>query len=335
GKLRNLTPDEVNQFFEGNCSNLDKEKGGNQIAGLEDIIARPFTKIINSSDITIDFRSLLGKGEFGLVYKGDFYGLVVAVKTVKPSADIEMFKAILEEVKIMDYIGEHPNIIKFLGAETSNIQKKEIWIVLELSSKGNLREYLRNFQQRNDIHISENNKYDHELWTHTLISWCQQIACAMKYLEELKVIHGDLAARNILVFDNDKIKISDFGLSKRLYENPLYRKKTRGKIPWRWLALESLKFQEFSHKSDVWSFGITAWEIFTFGQVPYNEFINCSSDFVKQLESGLRLRRLEIGGDEIYEVLLKCWSANKNDRPSFTALQQYFGDLSGIPTDYI
>ena len=105
------------------------------------------------------------------------------------------------------------------------------------------------------------------------------------------MIHGDLAARNILVFDGMRVKITDFGLSKQLYGSAkLYarRKKSESEpMPWRWMAPESIKFYQFSTKSDVWSFGVTLWEIFSLGQIPFPT--STEKGFLEDLDNGVRL----------------------------------------------
>jgi FMS-like tyrosine kinase 4 len=120
----------------------------------------------------------------------------------------------------------------------------------------------------------------------------------MEHLESKKVIHGDLAARNILLTSTLQVKVTDFGLSRRMYAYAEYVKKSKAPLPWRWMALESLQQMSFSSKSDVWSYGITLWEIFTLGDIPYPG-LSWSPDFPEMLEAGMRPKKPDRASDEM------------------------------------
>uniref|UniRef100_A0A914CSM9 Protein kinase domain-containing protein n=1 Tax=Acrobeloides nanus TaxID=290746 RepID=A0A914CSM9_9BILA len=139
------------------------------------------------------------------------------------------------------------------------------------------------------------------------------------------MVHRDLAARNVLLFDNLAAKISDFGLSCTVGDNLIHKGNLAQKLPIKWLALEALTDCIFSEKSDVWSFGVLMYEMFTFGSVPY---INMNNDeLLVFLQTGERLERPNNISDELYEIMLSCWIKYMGDRPNFTQLEEKFQNI--------
>ncbi|KZC11067.1 Vascular endothelial growth factor receptor 3, partial [Dufourea novaeangliae] len=169
---------------------------------------------------------------------------------------------------------------------------------------------------------------DHNLkpiCTQDLLSWAFQVARGMEYLSQRKVLHGDLAARNILLAENNVVKICDFGLAKTMYKDDNYKKKGDGPLPIKWMAIESIRDRIFSTQSDIWSFGIVLWEFFTLAETPYPG-MEAEKQYQKLIE-GYRMEQPEYATFEVYDIMLQCWKAKPTVRPSFTELVDSIGDL--------
>ena len=191
----------------------------------------------------------IGKGNFGEVYKGAILGLniTVAIKSITANQTNEQeFAGVLDEIKIMSHVDPHLNLVSMVGACTSDFKDcGQIWIVLEFCQFGNLKEYLRNHEDEILPKIPHGNELER---SRCLIQWSYDIANGMKYLAQNHIMHGDLAARNILMSESvlkgtskwPIAKVADFGLSKRFYDNVKYSKESRLYVPWKWMALEYL-----------------------------------------------------------------------------------------------
>uniref|UniRef100_A0A6P4EV92 Vascular endothelial growth factor receptor 1 n=1 Tax=Drosophila rhopaloa TaxID=1041015 RepID=A0A6P4EV92_DRORH len=394
----------------------------------------------------------LGAGAFGVVLKGEARNIrkeepttTVAVKMVKRTADNEVVRALVSELKIMVHLGQHLNVVNLLGAVTKNIVKRELMVIVEYCRFGNIQNFLlRNrkcfinqinpdtdhidpniMTQRisdnfdlhrdangggglkyanvhsymNQLHSPHNNNtqppphrrnsdndprpgtragrpgsgsatysYDRQMdtcatvmttvpedeqimsnnsvqpaWrsnyktdsteamtvtTIDLVSWAFQVARGMDYLSSKKVLHGDLAARNILLCEDNVVKICDFGLARSMYRGDNYKKSESGKLPIKWLALESLSDHVFSTYSDVWSFGIVLWEMFSLAKVPYPG-IDPNQELFNKLNDGYRMEKPPCANGELYEIMLECWRKNPESRPLFTELEKRFARLLG------
>ena len=265
-----------------------------------------------------DFGTELGSGQYGVVFKGilkpkpgaqvrEYENVIpVAVKTVRPNVEIEYFKALLSELKILSYVGSHENVARLLGAYTANIRNRELYVAVEFC-KCSLLKHLRDIQDgvsggdrfvNRKGHAEETGQETcFQENTSELIRWAAEIAAGMDYLARKRIVHGDLAARNILLSFDLKAKVADFGLARQL-KDYTYIKSQRCQLPWKWMAVESLAQMSFSTKSDVWAYGVTVWETFSLGQVPYP----CTAwnwDFVEQLRGGLRLPQPAWASDEV------------------------------------
>ncbi|XP_035711954.1 vascular endothelial growth factor receptor kdr-like isoform X2 [Folsomia candida] len=329
-----LTQAEIEEFFKGiKTTDVQKTKEGeNEYVSV--ISGMPYTKEYEVSDgkFNIDETSLLGSGAYGLVYKGSLDGRNIAVKTLKRNADVNYLRSLLTELKVMIYLNEHPNIVNLVGANTKHLDKGIVYVLVELCPLGNLETHLKNNRQNfvNEMCDYLNNPLGasvgssssiRPLNTSNLLKWSVQIASAMQYLEMKHVIHGDLATRNVLLQDNDTAKLSDFGLSRKLYEYSDYVKQSKEPLPWRHMSLESLKDLHFSSKSDVWAFGVTMWEIFSLGEVPYPG-LTWNVEFVRDIENGLRMTKAKFSSIDLFELQLRCWRNEPEERPSFAELKK-------------
>ncbi|XP_037908371.1 platelet-derived growth factor receptor alpha isoform X3 [Hermetia illucens] len=376
----------------------------------------------------------LGAGAFGVVLKAVAEGIIpeekettVAVKMVKKTADNEVMKALVSELKIMVHLGQHLNVVNLLGAVTKNIAKREVMVIVEFCRFGNVQNFLlknrKNFINQinpktdqidpsiitkemrfsgdyeynsqglkyaklsfSHPHLNNNSKprgdgsinYVREsgvdyvsanvnsattemttipgdesvilsnnsiqpAWrsnykpdeltsmdinTTHLVSWAFQVARGMDYLASRKVLHGDLAARNILLCDDNVVKICDFGLARSMYKSDNYKKHGEAPLPIKWLALESMSDQIFSTHSDIWSFGIVLWEFFSLAKVPYPGMDANESLYLK-LKDGYRMEKPEYANQELYDIMLECWSTNPEMRPPFGELERRFAKMLG------
>ncbi|XP_027724244.1 tyrosine-protein kinase ABL2 isoform X2 [Vombatus ursinus] len=254
------------------------------------------------TDITMKHK--LGGGQYGEVYVGVWkkYSLTVAVKTLKEDTmEVEEF---LKEAAVMKEI-KHPNLVQLLGVCTL---EPPFYIVTEYMPYGNLLDYLRECNRE-------------EVSAVVLLYMATQISSAMEYLEKKNFIHRDLAARNCLVGENHVVKVADFGLS-RLMTGDTYTAHAGAKFPIKWTAPESLAYNTFSIKSDVWAFGVLLWEIATYGMSPYPG-IDLSQVY-DLLEKGYRMEQPEGCPPKVYELMRACWKWSPSDRPSFAETHQAF-----------
>ncbi|XP_036107680.1 vascular endothelial growth factor receptor 1 [Molossus molossus] len=168
--------------------------------------------------------------------------------------------------------------------------------------------------------------YKQPITMEDLMSYSFQVARGMEFLSSRKCIHRDLAARNILLSENNVVKICDFGLARDIYKNPDYVRKGDTRLPLKWMAPESIFDKIYSTKSDVWSYGVLLWEIFSLGGSPYPG-VQMDEEFCSRLKEGMRMRAPEYATPEIYQIMLDCWHRDPRERPRFAELVEKLGDL--------
>jgi epidermal growth factor receptor len=177
-------------------------------------------------------------------------------------------------------------------------------------------------------------KYRESVSEKMLLVWVQQIAEGMSYLESRGIVHRDLAARNILVKSHDHIKITDFGLAKMIDSHKAgFYAKANSLVPVKWMAIESIKERLFTHKSDVWSYGVCLWELFTFCAKPYAELD--PTETVRAIMKGVRLSKPQMASIDVYTILLRCWLEKPYTRPSFKELSDEFEKMGLEPKLYL
>uniref|UniRef100_A0A6Q2ZK33 Receptor protein-tyrosine kinase n=1 Tax=Esox lucius TaxID=8010 RepID=A0A6Q2ZK33_ESOLU len=263
---------------------------------------------------------ILGSGAFGTVYKGiwvpegETVKIPVAIKILNeatgPKANVEF----MDEALIMASV-EHPHLVRLLGVCLS----PAIQLVTQLMPHGCLLDY---------VHEHKDN-----IGSQLLLNWCVQIAKGMMYLEERRLVHRDLAARNVLVKSPSHIKITDFGLARLLDVNEKEYNADGGKMPIKWMALECIHYRRFTHQSDVWSYGVTIWELMTFGGKPYDGI--STRDIPDLLEKGERLPQPPICTIDVYMVMVKCWMIDADSRPKFKELAAEFCRMARDPQRYL
>ncbi|OAD56447.1 Fibroblast growth factor receptor 3 [Eufriesea mexicana] len=243
-------------------------------------------------------KSVLGSGAYGIVMLGSlqekFDNVIdVAVKMLKDNATTEELENFRKEMLIMKFVNQHPNIVSLIGC--CHLYDKPV-LVVEYCCKGDLQTYLKT-----------------------------------EFLSSNRIVHRDLAARNILVCADRKVKISDFGLSRDVYQENLYKKTGSGKLPLKWMAIEAITHQTYTTYSDVWSFGILLWEIVTMGAIPYPGI--STSAILKLLKSGYRMEQPVSCSVELYNIMFSCWNERPQSRPVFTELKESLDKLLSYQSD--
>eukprot|EP00054_Salpingoeca_dolichothecata_P030668 m.251980 g.251980 ORF g.251980 m.251980 type:complete len:897 (-) comp26702_c2_seq15:63-2753(-) len=275
--------------------------------------------LIDSSSLVYDKK--IGEGNFGVVHKATFRGQEVAVKRLNIFLASSMRVNFMLEACLLASL-KHDNIVRLIGVGCTPVPL----IVTEYMPGGDLSQYLRacrpTSQPCKEVLLSED-----------LIGAAVSICKAMVFLERNNLVHRDVACRNCLVGQSvATVKLGDFGMARRLSRkgeqpsNPsedapdyYYRQSSEDPIAVRWMAPESIRSKTFSLKSDVWSFAVLLWELFTLGQTPFGKFsgLQLVMQIVNQEE---RLPKPRLASDEIYDVMLQCWQMSPDQRPTFTTL---------------
>uniref|UniRef100_A0A2I2ZTF4 receptor protein-tyrosine kinase n=1 Tax=Gorilla gorilla gorilla TaxID=9595 RepID=A0A2I2ZTF4_GORGO len=295
-------------------------------------------------------REKLGEGQFGEVHlcevdspqdlvSLDFplnvrkgHPLLVAVKILRPDATKNARNDFLKEVKIMSRLKD-PNIIRLLGV---CVQDDPLCMITDYMENGDLNQFLSAHQLEDKA--AEGAPGDGQAAQAPTISYpmllhvAAQIASGMRYLATLNFVHRDLATRNCLVGENFTIKIADFGMSRNLYAGDYYRVQGRAVLPIRWMAWECILMGKFTTASDVWAFGVTLWEVLMlcraqpFGQLTDEQVIENAGEFFRDQGRQVYLSRPPACPQGLYELMLRCWSRESEQRPPFSQLHRFLAE---------
>ncbi|TNN81984.1 Tyrosine-protein kinase CSK [Liparis tanakae] len=258
------------------------------------------TKLIKPK---VEEGSVAAQDEFSRdVMVGDYRGTKVAVKCIKHDATAQAFIA---EASVMTQL-RHDNLVQLLGVIVE--ENGSLFIVTEYMAKGCLVDYLRSRGRT-------------VLGGDALLNFALDVCEAMEYLEINNFIHRDLAARNVLVSEDNLAKVSDFGLTKEASST-----QDTAKLPVKWTSPEALREKKFSTKSDVWSYGILLWEIYSFGRVPYPRIP--LKDVVPRVEKGYKMDCPEGCPEVVYNIMKQCWNLDPAARPSFQMLKEWLQHIN-------
>ncbi|XP_022116491.2 muscle, skeletal receptor tyrosine protein kinase isoform X1 [Pieris rapae] len=268
----------------------------------------PEVKLLDRSALT--FLEEVGEGCFGKVHKGvlrvDHGEQVVAIKVLKESAGRSAEEDFVREVSIMSAF-RHPNILSLVGVVYRDDINASPWMVFEYMEWGDLAGVLRGSRG--------GGRAGPTLLEPALLHIALQVARGMQYLASKRFVHRDLAARNCLVGANLSVKIADFGMSRDVYTCDYYKMGGERPMPVRWMSPESIVYARFTHESDVWSYGVVLWEIYSRGKQPY---YGCNNDdATKRITNGILLVPPEDCPQFACRLMRECWATDPRNRIGF------------------
>ncbi|ESO00661.1 hypothetical protein HELRODRAFT_175642 [Helobdella robusta] len=297
---------------------------------------------LDAREVTLGVE--IGQGAFGLVMTGYYRSQQVAIKVIKGDVLPSYKEELLREIQLMKTIGRHNNIVSIVGACTL---KDPIALIMEYMPFGNLQSFLQKCRLEGEMRRTNHGvemdycPLDHltgtkESWSISatdLLSFARQISVAMEFISDKKYVHRDVAARNVLVSSNKIVKLCDFGLARIVQNGDQYCKLTNGRLPLKWMALESIRDRIFTTQSDVWSYGVLLWEITTLGSTPYPDI--ALIDLYRLLCDGFRMKKPANCSCELYNLMRECWLESPDKRPTFNEIKLRLEGLLAQKGNYL
>ncbi|XP_029904448.1 NT-3 growth factor receptor [Myripristis murdjan] len=280
-----------------------------------------FVQHIKRRDIIL--KRELGEGAFGKVFLAECYNLsptkdkmLVAVKTLK-DPNLSARKDFQREAELLTNL-QHDHIVKFYGV---CVDGDPLIMVFEYMKHGDLNKFLRAHGPDAMILVDgQPLQSNGELGLSQMLHIATQIASGMVYLASQHFVHRDLATRNCLVGNGLLVKIGDFGMSRDIYSTDYYRVGGHTMLPIRWMPPESIMYRKFTTESDVWSFGVIMWEIFTYGKQPWFQLAN--NEVIECITQGRVLERPRLCPKEVYDIMLGCWQREPQQRLNIKDIQK-------------
>ncbi|XP_078223298.1 tyrosine-protein kinase transmembrane receptor ROR2 isoform X5 [Callithrix jacchus] len=281
----------------------------------------------------VRFMEELGEDRFGKVYKGHLLGpapgeqtQAVAIKTLKDKADGPLREEFRHEAMLRARL-QHPNIVCLLGVVT---KEQPLSMIFSYCSHGDLHEFLVMRSPHSDVGSADDDRtVKSALESPDFVLLVAQIAAGMEYLSSHHVVHKDLATRNVLVYDKLTVKISDLGLFREVYAADYYKLLGNSLLPIRWMAPEAITYGKFSIDSDIWSYGVVLWEVFSYGLQPYCGYSN--QDVVEMIRNRQVLPCPDDCPAWVYALMIECWNEFPSRRPRFKDIHsrlRAWGNLS-------
>ncbi|KAJ6652406.1 hypothetical protein lerEdw1_011524 [Lerista edwardsae] len=288
---------------------------------------------IKRKDIVLKWE--LGEGAFGKVFLAECYNLsptqekmLVAVKSLKEATESARLD-FQREAELLTVL-QHEHVVTFYGVCTDG---EPLIMLFEYMKHGDLNRFLRSHGPDAKILDNGNGPSFGQLSLSQMLQIATQIASGMVYLASLHFVHRDLATRNCLVGHELVVKIGDFGMSRDIYSTDYYRVGGRTMLPIRWMPPESILYRKFTTESDIWSFGVVLWEIFTYGKQPWYQLSNAEA--IECITQGRELERPRTCPAEIYDVMQSCWQREPQQRQSMRDVHSRLQALAKAPSVYL
>ena len=280
-------------------------------------------------------KRIIGHGQYGKVYLADMEPGATSRDVAVARAAVKLMRPNLGHVDGNDFLSEavmmtafeHPQLMALLGI---CIEKKPWLILVEFMHYKDL-----------GLVLKHTKKLGAFMRSHEMLTFCTQVASGMCFMAEQRFVHRDLAARNIMLTHDNRVRIGDFGLARRIPDGKEYWKLDKaGRLPVKYMALESLTLKRFYVASDVWSFGVYMWEVMSCGAVPWVTERVPNTDVKRAVRKGTRLGKPKVclvadeghGADNSttgdnakfwnwwYIIMLRTWKADYKERPTFPEL---------------